>query len=89
MLSKGDGPSPLARQACSLPSRVPAGPVSSPPGDQQKAPRLLCVVCELFWMSGEEETGQSEWYGFLWGVGRQWGPPSSVSGDLLSWADVS
>ena len=40
-------------------------------------------------MSGEEETGQGEWHGCVWGVGRQWGPLSSVGGDLLSWADMS
>lgn len=35
-------------------------------GDQQKAPWLLCLVCEQFWVSEEEEMGQGEWHGFDW-----------------------
>ena len=53
--------------------QVLGGPMSCSPGDQQKAPWLLFVVCELFWVSDEEETEEGEWHGFVQGVGKQWG----------------
>lgn len=44
--------------------QVPQKCLSWSPGDQQKAPWLLCLVCELFWVSEEEEMEQGEWHGF-------------------------
>lgn len=50
---------------------------------------LLNVMSELLWKPEEEESGQGKWCGFVQVVGRQWGPPSSIGGDLIRWVVVS
>lgn len=47
---------------------LPVQCLSWSPEDRQKAPWLLCLVCELFWVSEEEEMEQSEWHGFDWSL---------------------
>lgn len=52
-------PQPGRPSPCAVPELVTWGQAES-------SLALLCLACELFWVSEEEEMEQSEWHGFDW-----------------------